>query len=102
MFGANIDAGVVYYGAPPPLDLVAKIKAPLLLNYADLQLDTRLGALLPAYEQALSAAKIKYKLYIYDGANHAFNDDTQSARYDEAAAQLAWGRTLAFLKTYLA
>ncbi len=102
MRGANLDAGVVYYGAPPPLDWVPKIKAPLLLNYADPQLDTRLGALLPAYEQALKAAKVKYQLYVYEGANHAFNDDTQTARYDEAAANLAWGRTLAFFKTDLA
>ena len=101
MRGANLDAAVVYYGAPPPLELVPKIKVPLLLNYADPQRDTRLGALLPAFEQALDAAKVNYKLYIYDGANHAFNDDTQEARYDEAAAKLAWERTLAFLKTYI-
>src|SRR6185437_4810455 len=87
MRGANMDAGVVYYGAPPPLDQVRKIKAPLLLNYADPKLDTRLGALLPAYEDALKAAKVHYTLYVYPGANHAFNDDTQSARYDEAAAK---------------
>lgn len=99
MRGANLDAAVVYYGAPPPLDLVPKIRIPLLLNYADPQLDTRLGALLPAFEQALTAAKVNYKLYVYEGANHAFNDDTQAARYEEAAAKLAWERTLAFFKT---
>lgn len=102
MRGANLDAGVVYYGAPPPLDRVAKIKVPLLLNYADPQRDTRLGQLFPAYEQALKTAKVNYKLYTYEGANHAFNDDTQTARYNEAAAKLAWSRTLAFFKTYLA
>lgn len=101
MRGANFDAGVVYYGAPPPLELVPKIKSPLLLNYADPQLDTRLGALFPAYEEALKAAKANFKLYVYEGANHAFNDDTQEARYDEAAAKLAWERTLAFFKAYL-
>jgi carboxymethylenebutenolidase len=101
MKGANLDAGVVYYGAPPPLDWVSKIKVPLLLNYADPNLDTRLGPLLPAYEQALIAAHVHYKLYVYDGANHAFNDDTQDARYDETAAKLAWSRTLAFFKTNL-
>jgi carboxymethylenebutenolidase len=99
---ANIDAGVVYYGAPPPLDDVPKIKAPLLLNYADPKLDTRLGGLLPGYEEALKAAGANYKLYTYEGANHAFNDDTQKARYDEAVAKLAWSRTLAFFKDYLA
>lgn len=102
MRGANLDAGVVYYGAPPPLDQVAKIKVPLLLNYADPKLDTRLGPLLPAYEDALNAAHVRYQLYVYEGANHAFNDDTQDARYDEAAAKLAWARTLAFFKTSLA
>ncbi|HEY5225523.1 MAG TPA: dienelactone hydrolase family protein [Methylovirgula sp.] len=101
MHGANIDAGVVYYGAPPPLDQVAKIKAALLLNYADPKLDTRLGGLLPGYEEALKAAKVRYTLYVYAGANHAFNDDTQSAHYDEAAASLAWERTLGFFKDHL-
>jgi carboxymethylenebutenolidase len=100
--GANPDAGVVYYGAPPPLDWVARIKLPLLLNYADPKLDTRLGALLPAYEQALKAAHVNDTLYVYEGANHAFNDDTQKARYDAAAAKLAWSRTLAFFKDTLA
>ena len=99
---ANVDAAVVYYGAPPPLESVPKITAPLLLNYADPARDTRLGKLLPAYEQALKAADICFKLYVYEGANHAFNDDTQKARYDEVAAKLAWSRTLAFFKDYLA
>ncbi len=101
MRGANPDACVVYYGAPPPLELVPKIKMPLLLNYADPQRDTRLGALLPPFEDALKAAKVNYTLYIYAGTNHAFNDDTQEARYDEAAAKLAWARTLAFFKATL-
>jgi carboxymethylenebutenolidase len=99
---ANITAGVVYYGALPPLEDVPKIKVPLLLNYADPKLDARLGALLPDYEQALKAAHVSYQLYTYEGANHAFNDDTQTARYDEAAAKLAWSRTLAFFKDDLA
>jgi len=80
---------------------VAKIKAALLLNYADPKLDTRLGGLLPGYEEALKAAKVRYTLYVYAGANHAFNDDTQSAHYDEAAASLAWERTLGFFKDHL-
>jgi carboxymethylenebutenolidase len=97
----SLNAGVVYYGSPPDPSAAAKIKAPLLLNYADPKLDTRLGALVPAYEDALKAAKIKYTLYYYEGANHAFNDDTQSARYDASAAKEAWARSLAFFKENL-
>jgi carboxymethylenebutenolidase len=97
----TLNAAVVYYGTPPDLAAVAKIKAALLLNYADPKLDTRLGALVPAYEDALKAAKIKYTLYYYEGANHAFNDDTQSARYNEAAAKAAWARSLALFKENL-
>jgi carboxymethylenebutenolidase len=97
----TLDAGVVYYGAPADAAAVSQIKAPLLLNYADPKLDTRLGALVPAYEAALKAAHVNYTLYYYEGANHAFNDDTQSARYDEAAAKLAWQRTLSLFKQAL-
>lgn len=99
---ASLNAGVVYYGAPPNLALVPHIKARLLLNYADPSLDKRIGALLPAYDRALRAAKVRYTLYYYKGANHAFNDDTNAARYDASAATLAWGRTLAFFKKTLA
>ncbi|SEF01792.1 carboxymethylenebutenolidase [Rhizobiales bacterium GAS188] len=98
----TLNAAVVYYGTPPDAASVSKIKAALLLNYADPKLDTRLGALVPAYEEALKAAKIKYTLYYYEGANHAFNDDTQSARYNEAAAKTAWQRTLASFKENVA
>jgi carboxymethylenebutenolidase len=97
---ATLNAGVVYYGGPPPLDKVDQIKAPLLLNYADPKLDKWLGPLLPDYEKALQAAGIKYALHVYQDANHAFNDDTQP-RYDPAAAKLAWTRTLAFFKQHL-
>jgi carboxymethylenebutenolidase len=97
----TLDAGAVYYGMPPDAASVGKIKATLLLNYADPKLDTRLGALVPAYEEALKAAKINYTLYYYEGANHAFNDDTQSARYNEAAAKTAWARSLALFKEKL-
>jgi carboxymethylenebutenolidase len=94
----TLDAGVIYYGNPPDLGLVPQMKTSLLLNYADPKLDTRLGALVPAYENALKAAHIRYMLYFYEGANHAFNDDTQVARYNEAAAKLAWQRTLTLLE----
>ena len=97
----GLNAAVVYYGGPPPLDKVGEIKAPLLLNYADPALDKWLGPLLPGYEKALQAAGIKYALHVYPGANHAFNDDTQS-RYDPQAAKLAWTRTLAFFRQHLA
>jgi len=94
--------GVAYYGTPPDAALVPKIKAVMLLHYADPKLDTRIGAMVPAYEAELKAAEVRYSLYYYEGANHGFNDDTQSARYDEAAAKLAWGRTLAVFKETLA
>jgi carboxymethylenebutenolidase len=97
----SLDANVVYYGAPPALDKVGQIKAPLLLNYADPKLDTWLGPLLPDYEKALQVAGVKYALHVYEGANHAFNDDTQRARYDPEASKLAWTRTMAFFKQHL-
>jgi carboxymethylenebutenolidase len=97
----KLDAGVVFYGDMPPLDKVKDVKAPLLLNYADPKIDTRLGAGLPGYEEALKAAHVRFTLHVYEGVNHAFNDDT-GARYNEAAARTAWSRSLAFLKQHLA
>ena len=91
----TLDAAVVYYGRPPAAEDVARITAPLLLNYAGL--DQRLDALLPAYRAALDKAGVTYTLYVYDGADHAFNNDTSPERYNAAAAKLAWDRTLAFL-----
>ena len=98
----SANAVSVYYGVAPDLTKVPDIKAALLLNYADPKIDTRVGATVPPYEQALKDAHIKYNLYYYTGANHAFNDDTQSARYDEAAAKLAWQRSLALFKANVA
>jgi carboxymethylenebutenolidase len=97
----TLNAAVVFYGPPPDLAAVGKIKAPLLLNYADPKLDKWLGPMVPGYEDALKAAKIKYTLYYYEGANHGFNDDTQAARYNEAAAKTAWARGLALFKETL-
>lgn len=97
----TLNAGVVYYGTPPDPSQAGQIKAQLLLNYADPTLDTRNGALVPAYEDALKAAHVKYQLYFYEGAQHAFNDDTAGPRYNEAAAKLAWGRTLELFKKTL-
>jgi carboxymethylenebutenolidase len=90
----DLGAGVVYYGRTPPREDVAKIKAPLLLHYAGL--DEALTSTVPAYEQALKDAGKSYTLYVYPGVNHAFNNDTGAARYDKAAATLAWARTIAF------
>lgn len=96
----ELDAGVVFYGQAPAADAVAKIKAPLLLNYAGL--DTRINEGLPAYEAALKAAGRPYTLYVYEGANHAFMNDTSTERYDPKAAALAWERMVAFFKKELA
>jgi carboxymethylenebutenolidase len=95
-----IDAGVVYYGVAPATADVAKIRCPLLMHHAGL--DTRVNAGLPAYEAALKAAHVRYTLYIYEGVDHAFNNDTGGERYNEAAAKLAWSRTIPFLKDNLA
>ncbi len=96
----DLSAGVAYYGMQPKADDVAKIKAPLLLHYAGL--DDRTNAGIKDFEAALKANQKTYELYVYEGANHAFNNDTNAARYDKAAADLAWGRTIGWLKKYLA
>jgi carboxymethylenebutenolidase len=90
-------AGVAYYGSQPKSG-IENIKAPLLLHYAGL--DERVNAGIPAFEEALKANSKAYELYIYEGANHAFNNDTNAARYNKPAADLAWTRTVAFLKKY--
>ncbi len=95
----DLTAGVAYYGVAPPLDKVANIKAALILNYAGL--DDRVNATRPPYEEALKKAGVSYTAYVYDGANHAFNDDTNAARYNEAAAKLAWQRTIDFFNAKL-
>lgn len=96
----DLDAGVVFYGRTPPLDGVAAIQAPLLLHYAGL--DERINADVPAFEAALQEAGKTYTKHVYEGAQHAFHNDTSEARYDEAAARLAWDRTVAFLREELA
>jgi carboxymethylenebutenolidase len=89
-----LDAAVAYYGPTPDPAEVPKIKAPLLLHYAGL--DTRIDEGIPAYKAALDKAGVSYQIYMYEGANHAFNNDTSAERYNAEAAKLAWGRTLAF------
>ena len=96
----DLSAGVAYYGMQPKAEDVPKIKAALLLHYAGL--DERIDAGIDAYKKALDAAHVDYTVYVYDGVNHAFNNDTSAARYDKKAADLAWGRTIAFLKEKLA
>ena len=94
--GADLAAGVAYYGSQPEASDVSKIKAKMLLHYAGL--DERINAGIPAYEEALKAAGVDYQIFVYDGANHAFNNDTSEARYNKEAADLAWSRTVEFLK----
>ncbi|MBT2560544.1 dienelactone hydrolase family protein [Pedobacter sp. ISL-68] len=96
----KLQAAVAYYGAQANAADVPKIKASLMLHYGGL--DERINAGIPAYEQALKDNKIDYKIYIYDGVNHAFNNNTSPTRYNEAAAKLAWSRTIDLFKQKLA
>ena len=91
-------AGVPFYGGPPPIEDVPKIKAALLLQFGGA--DERVNASWPAYEAALKAANVKYEAHIYEGAQHGFNNDT-TPRYDEKSAKLAWERTMAFFAKHL-
>ncbi len=95
----GLDAGVAYYGRQPKAEDVPKIVAPLMLHYASL--DTRINEGIPAFEQALKTAKKAYTLHMYEGVNHAFNNDSSAARYDKEAADLAWSRTIAFFRDHL-
>jgi carboxymethylenebutenolidase len=95
----DLAAAVAFYGAQPSAADVPKIKASLLLHYASL--DAGINAGIPAFEEALKRASIDYRLYMYEGANHAFHNDTNAARYNKEAAQLAWGRTISFLNEKL-
>jgi carboxymethylenebutenolidase len=96
----DVAAVVPFYGRQPASEEAAKIQAPLLLHYAGN--DERINAGIADYEKALEAADVDYTIYVYEGANHAFNNDTNEARYDQAAAELAWSRTIDFLKQHLA
>jgi carboxymethylenebutenolidase len=95
----DLAAAVAYYGSVPDAADVPKIKAKLLLHYAGL--DERINAGIPAFRKALETAKIDHRIYVYEGANHAFNNDTSEARYNKEAADLAWSRTIEFLKSAL-
>ena len=90
----RLDAAVVFYGRVPPLADVPRIKASLLLHYAGL--DNRINADVPAFRKALDDAHVRYELHMYENVDHAFHNDTSAARYNAAAAALAWQRTLDF------
>lgn len=95
----ELAAAVPFYGRQPPLDAVPRIKAPLLLHYAELDKGITDGW--PAYEAALKENGKTYEGYVYPGVNHGFHNDS-TPRYDEAAAKLAWERTIAWFNKYLA
>lgn len=95
----KLNAGVAYYGAQPKAEDVPSIKAAMMLHYGGL--DQRINAGIPAYEAALKVAGTSYELYVYEGVNHAFNNDTSPARYNAEAAKLAWERTLRLFKEKL-
>jgi carboxymethylenebutenolidase len=97
--GADLNAGVPFYGAAPAAADVAKIKAALLIQYAGM--DERINGMWPEYEAALKANKVSYQMYTYEGTNHGFHNNS-TPRYSEAAANLAWERTIAFFKQHLA
>jgi carboxymethylenebutenolidase len=94
----DLGAAVPFYGMQPPVEDVAKIKAPLLIHYAEH--DDRINAGIPAFQAALDAAKVKYQIFKYPGTQHGFNNDT-TPRYDKAAAAAAWQRTVEFFKKNL-
>ena len=94
----QLAAAVPFYGAQTPAAEVPKIKTPLLIH--DAEKDTRILAGWPAYEAALKEHKVDYQHFIYPGVEHGFNNDT-TPRYDEAAASLAWRRTVGFLRKHL-
>ena len=95
----KLKAAVAFYGRQPAAEEVSNIKAAIQLHYG--ALDERVNAGIPAYEEALKKNNVQYELYMYEGANHAFHNDTAPTRYNEAAAKLAWQRTIDFFKKYV-
>jgi carboxymethylenebutenolidase len=95
----GLAAGVAYYGRQAKADQVAAIQAPLLLHYAGN--DERINAGIAEYEKALKEAGKTYEIHMYEGAEHAFNNDANAARYNKQAADLAWARTVEFLKKHV-
>ena len=95
----DLDAAVPYYGRQPLPEDVAKIKAPVMAHYAGN--DDGINAGIPAFEEALKKYNKEYQIFMYEGAGHAFNNDSNTERYNEQAAKLAWGRTISFFKEKL-
>ena len=95
----DLVAAAPYYGSQPAAEDVTKIKASMVLHYASQ--DTRINSGIPAYENALKSAGVNYQLYMYEGAQHAFNNDTNTSRYNKEAAELAWKRTVDLFKAKL-
>ena len=95
----NLKAAIAFYGRQPAVADVPKIKSAVQLHYASL--DERVNAGAKEYEEALKTDGKTYELYMYEGVNHAFHNDTSAARYNEAAAKLAWQRSIDFFKKYL-
>jgi carboxymethylenebutenolidase len=96
--GSDLSAGVAFYGSAPNIEDVPRITAPLMIQSAEV--DERINASWPAFEEALKAAGVTYERHLYPGTQHGFNNNT-TPRYDAAAARLAWERTIAFLNTHL-
>jgi len=94
----DLAAGVAFYGSAPNLEDVPKIKAPLMIQSAEV--DERINARWPAFEEALKANNIRYERHLYPGTQHGFHNDT-TPRYDAAAAKLAWERTVAFFDKHV-
>ena len=94
----DLNAGAPYYGRPPELADVPSIQAPLMLHYGGL--DERVNATWPPYEEALKAAGKKYTRYVYEGAEHSFNSETNTG-YNKGAAELSWMRTISFMNEHL-
>ena len=95
----DLDAAAPYYGSTPAPEDVSKIKASVMAHYAGN--DERINAGIPAFEEAMKKAGIDYKIFIYEGASHAFNNDSNPGRYHEESAKLAWERTISFFKEKL-
>jgi carboxymethylenebutenolidase len=95
----DLDAAVPYYGKQPTAEQVAMIKAPIMAHYAGD--DSFINPGIPAFEEALKKEKKEYQIFMYEGAKHAFNNDSNPERYNEKAAKLAWSRTIGFFKEKL-
>jgi len=96
----DLNAAVVYYGMPPSADEASRVRVPMMMHYAGR--DDRINAAVPAFDAALRASGARYEMHVYPDVDHAFNNDTNAARFNEVAAKLAWRRTIEFLTRELA